>query len=167
MHARIGLRGNDRSGSASLIWEESPEQRTLRLLGPLGGGLIILKQDETGVTIKDSKGRVRYSPSADELIYRVTGWKIPVSGLRWWLLGLNEPGSKADSTIDTEHRLVSVQQAGWKVSLAKYTRFGDHELPTSIVFETVADREDVRYVRIKVIVKDWKIEGKGERGKEL
>ncbi len=167
MHARIGLRGNDRSGSASLIWEESPEQRTLRLLGPLGGGLIILKQDETGVSIKDSKGRVQYSPSADELIYRVTGWKIPVSGLRWWLLGLNEPGSKAASTVDAQQRLLGVEQAGWKVSLGKYTRFGKHELPTSIVFETTAAREDERYVRIKVIVKDWKIEGKGERGKEL
>ncbi len=155
MHARIGLRDNDRSGSASLIWEESPEQRTLRLIGPLGGGLIILKQDGSGVTLKDNKGRVRYSPYADELIYRVTGWKIPVSGLRWWLLGLTEPGSKAVTTIDAEHRLLTVQQAGWKVSLDKYTQFGEHELPASIIFETVAVREDERYIRMKVIVKDW------------
>jgi outer membrane lipoprotein LolB len=157
MHARIGLRGNDNNGSASLIWEESPELRKLRLLGPLGGGLILLKQDETGVTIQDSKGKVRYSPDPVELIYRVTGWTIPVSGLRWWLLGLVEPGSKAETTTDAEHRLATVQQAGWKVLLANYSQFGSHELPTSIVLETVADREDARYVRVKVIVKDWKI----------
>lgn len=155
MHARIGLQSKDRSGSASLIWEEAPERRNLRLLGPLGGGLILLKQDENGVTIKDSTGKVRYSPDPVELIYRVTGWQIPVSGLRWWLLGLVEPGSKAKATVDTEHRLATVQQAGWKVSLAKYSRFGEYELPTSIVVETMADREDERYVRVKVIVKDW------------
>jgi len=158
MHARIGLRGIDRSGSASLIWVETSEQRNLRLLGPLGGGLVLLQQDAAGgVTLQDSKGRAWHAQDAGELIYRVTGWQIPVSGLRWWLLGLTEPGSKAESTIDSAHRLVSVQQAGWKVSLDKYTLFGDHELPTSIVMETMADREDERYIRVKVIVKEFEL----------
>ncbi|GMR06667.1 MAG: lipoprotein insertase outer membrane protein LolB [Gammaproteobacteria bacterium] len=155
MHARIGLRGMGRSGSASLIWVETPEQRNLRLLGPLGGGLVLLQQDATGASIQDSKGRTWHGQDAGELIYRVTGWQIPVSGLRWWLLGLTEPGSKAESTVDAAHRLVSVQQASWKVSLEKYTLFGGHELPTSIVMETVASGEGERYIRIKVIVKDW------------
>ncbi|HEC27783.1 MAG TPA: outer membrane lipoprotein LolB [Gammaproteobacteria bacterium] len=158
MHARIGLRGMGRSGSASLIWIETPEQRNLRLLGPLGGGLVLLQQDSAGVSIEDNKGRVWHGQDAGELIYRVTGWQIPVSGLRWWLLGLTEPGSKAKSTEDAEHRLISVQQAGWKVSLDKYTLFSGHELPASIVIETVASREDERYIQIKVIVKDWVME---------
>jgi len=158
MHARIGLRGMARSGSASLIWVETPEQRSLRLLGPLGGGQVLLQQDATGVSIQDSKGRIWHGQDAGELVYRVTGWQIPVSGLRWWLLGLTEPGSKAETTVDAAHRLVSVQQASWKVSLDKYTLFGDHELPASIVMETVAGREDGRYIRIKVIVKDWVME---------
>jgi len=158
MHARIGLRGTDRNGSASLIWLEAPERRSLRLLSPLGGGLVLLQQDATGASIQDSKGRVWHGQDAGELIYRVTGWQIPVSGLRWWLLGLAEPGSKAESTVDADHHLVRVRQAGWKVSLDKYTRFGEHELPTSIVFETVAARKDARYIRVKVIVKNWVID---------
>jgi outer membrane lipoprotein LolB len=157
MHARIGLRGMDRSGSASLIWVETPELRNLRLLGPLGGGLVLLQQDAAGVSIQDSRGRVWHAQDAGELIYQVTGWQIPVSGLRWWLLGLTEPGSKAESSLDSAHRLVSVQQAGWKVSLDKYALFGDHELPTSIVMETMADREDRRYIRVKVIVKEFEL----------
>jgi len=155
MHARIGLRSKDRSGSASLIWVETPEQRNLRLLGPLGGGLVLLRQDAAGVSIQDSKGKTWLAQDAGELIYRVTGWQIPVSGMRWWLLGLTEPGSKAESTIDAAHHLVSVQQSGWKVTLDKYTLFGGHELPTSIVIETVAGSGDERYIRVKVIVKEW------------
>ncbi|MEA1890588.1 MAG: lipoprotein insertase outer membrane protein LolB [Pseudomonadota bacterium] len=155
MHARIGMRGREHSGSASLIWVETPEQRNLRLLGPLGGGLILLQQDATGVSIQDSKGKTWRAADAGELIYRVTGWQIPVSGLRWWILGLIEPGSEAASTVDATHRLKSIQQAGWKVSLDKFTLFGDHELPTSIVMETMTDPEDERYIRVKMIVKDW------------
>ncbi|MFW2439842.1 MAG: lipoprotein insertase outer membrane protein LolB [Arenicellales bacterium] len=155
MNARIGLRSKDRSGSASLIWVETPEQRNLRLLGPLGGGLVQLQQNAAGVSILDSKGKTWLAQDAGELVYRVTGWQIPVSGMRWWLLGLTEPGSQAESTLDAAHRLKSVRQDGWNVVLDKYTQFGDHELPTSIVIETVAGGDDERYIRVKVIVKDW------------
>lgn len=163
MHARIGLRSKDRSGSASLIWNESPEQRNLRLLGPLGGGLILLQQDAKGVSIQDSKGKVWHARDAGELITRVTGWQIPVTALRWWLLGLTEPSSKAEFTLDEKHRLATVQQAGWMVSLDKYSQFGSYELPSSIVIETLTDRADKRYIRIKVVVKDWQFEIRDER----
>ena len=157
LHARIGLRSKERSGSATLIWEETPGQRKLRLIGPLGGGVIQLQQDTNGVTITDSKGKVWQAKDAGELIRRVTGWQIPVSGLRWWLLGLAEPGSKAESTLDAFQRLSNVQQDGWNVTLNKYTLFDNYELPTSIVVESEFDQDHERYLRAKLIVKDWKI----------
>lgn len=155
LYARIGLRSKDRSGSATLIWEEKPEQRNLRLLGPLGGGLILLQQDNMGVSIQDSKGKTWHAKNAGELIYRVTGWQIPVSGLRWWLLGMNEPGSQAEFSVDDSQRLISVHQDGWIVTFEKYSLFGDYELPTLIVVETEASLDDERYIRAKLIVKGW------------
>jgi outer membrane lipoprotein LolB len=157
LHARIGLRSKDRSGSATLIWEETPDLRKLRLIGPLGGGLIQLQQDVNGVTITDSKGKVSHDKEAGQLIHRVTGWQIPVSGLRWWLLGLVEPGSKATSTFDDYQQLRNIQQDGWSVTLAKYALFGNYQLPTSIVVESAFDRGHERYLRAKLIIKDWKI----------
>lgn len=163
LNARIGLRSEGRSGSATLVWHEQPGQRSLRLLGPVGGGLVLLQQDSKGVTLQDSKGKTWHAVDAAELIYRVTGWHIPVSGLRWWLLGMTEPGSKADYTLDDSQRLVTVLQDGWKVSLAKYTLFGKYELPASVTVESQADKGDDGYVRAKLIVKEWDFEGKGER----
>jgi len=158
LHARIGLRSNDHSGSATLIWEEAPGQRKLRLIGPLGGGVIQLQQDDNGVTITDSKGKVWLAEDAGELIRRVTGWSIPISGLRWWLLGLAEPDSKAVSTFDASQRLSNVQQDGWNVTLDKYRLYGDFELPSSIVVESEFDQGHGRYLRTKLIVKDWKFQ---------
>lgn len=158
LHARIGLRSKNRSGSATLIWEEKPHQRRLRLIGPLGGGLIQLQEDESGVTITDSKGKIWQEKDASELIHRVTGWQIPVSGLRWWLLGLVEPGSKAESTYDSSQHLSKVQQDGWKVTLDKYRLYENFELPSTIVVESEFDQEHERYLRAKLIIKDWKFE---------
>lgn len=157
LHARIGMRSKHHSGSASLIWDETQRNRKLRLLGPLGGGVIYLQQDNTGVSLQDSKGKKWHANDASELIYRVTGWQIPVSGLRWWLLGITEPGSTAEYTLDESQRLLSVTQDGWKVTLDNYRLFGDYELPSSIVVETQASQDKDGYIRAKLIVKDWKI----------
>jgi outer membrane lipoprotein LolB len=143
MHARIGMRSKHHSGSATLIWDETERNRKLRLLGPLGGGVIYLQQDKTGVSLQDSN--------------RVTGWQIPVSGLRWWLLGITEPGSTAEYTLDESQRLLSVTQDGWKVTLDKYRLFGDYELPSLIVVETQEGQDKAGYIRAKLIVKEWKI----------
>lgn len=158
LNARIGLRSKGRSGSATLIWNEQPGQRNLRLLGPIGGGLILLQQDDTGVALQDSKGKTWHAVDAAELIHRVTGWQIPVSGLRWWLLGMTEPGSEADYTLDDSERLVTVVQDGWKVTLAKYTLFGKYELPASVTVESLASKDDDGYIRAKLIVKGWEFE---------
>lgn len=157
LHARIGMRSKHHSGSASLIWDETEKNRKLRLLGPLGGGVIYLQQDKSGVSLQDSNGKKWHANDANELIYRVTGWQIPVSGLRWWLLGITEPGSTAEYTLDESQRLLSVLQDGWKVTLDKYRLFGDYELPSSIVVETEASEDKDGYIRAKLIVKDWKI----------
>ncbi|MCK5360412.1 MAG: outer membrane lipoprotein LolB [Gammaproteobacteria bacterium] len=158
LHARIGLRSKNRSGSATLIWEETPKSRKLRLIGPLGGGVIQLQQDAKGVTITDSTGKVWIDNNAEDLILRVTGWQIPVSGLRWWLLGLVEPGSKAASTFGRSQNLNRVQQDGWNVTLDNYTLYDDYRLPAAIVVESEYDKDHERYLRAKLIIKDWKFD---------
>jgi len=157
LNARIGLRSQDRSGSATLIWDENIEQRRLRLIGPVGGGLILMQQDNTGVSLQDSTGKTWHAADPAELIMRVTGWQIPVSGLRWWLLGMTEPGSTVDYTLDDSQRLATVKQGGWKVTLAKYTLFDNYELPATVTVESLTSKDDDRYIRVKLIVKEWKI----------
>lgn len=158
MHARIGLRSQSRSGSATLLWDETPASRKLRLLGPLGGGTIHLQQDNSGVTLQDSKGKRWQAENAAELIYQVTGWQIPVSALRWWVLGLTEPGSDAEYSLDESQHLVSVRQQGWQVTLGQYNQFGEYQLPTNIVLENESGPEDEQYVRARLIIKDWKLD---------
>ena len=124
LNARIGLRSEGRSGSASLVWHEQPGQRSLRLLGPVGGGLVLLQQDSKGVTLQDSKGTTWHAVDAAELIYRVPGWHVPVSGVRWWLLGMTVAGWQAVYTLEESQGLVAVVQEGWLVSVSKCTLIG-------------------------------------------
>jgi outer membrane lipoprotein LolB len=160
MRARIGMRSRDNSGSATLIWDENSGSRYLRLLGPLGGGVVHIEQDASGASIRDSKGKTWQAEKVGTLIYKATGWNIPVSGLRWWMLGLTEPGSDADYTLDDSNRLQEVRQQGWKVSFNRYAMFDGNNLPSSLTIETDAEPGSEFYVRVKLIVKEWNL---GER----
>ncbi len=157
MRARIGLRSRAQNGSATIIWTETPEQQTLRILGPLGGGLVLLQMNASGITVRDSKGALWQGQDASELIYRVSGWKIPVSALRWWMMGMIEPGSDARVTHDDGGRLNSIKQDSWQVSLDKYRRFSSFELPSLIIMETLTEPADEHYIRVKMIVKSWTV----------
>lgn len=155
LRARIGLRSKQKSGTATMIWDETSAKRSLRLLGPLGGGVILLQQDASGVSIQDSNKKIYRGTEAGELIYQVTGWQIPVTGLRWWLLGLTEPGSDAIPVYDDKQRLLHVVQDGWEISMSNYSQFDNYELPGSLLIKTTTDKNSERYLRVKIIVKEW------------
>ena len=157
MRARIGIRSQQVNGSASMIWEESVSGRTLDLLGPLGGGAIHLVQNETGATLTDSKGMSWYNSNARDLVREATGWEIPVSSLRWWILGLTEPGSIASYSLDEQSRLQSIEQHGWLVTYNRYARFGAYELPSSITVTSDKKPADYDAVQVKLIIKGWEI----------
>ena len=157
MRARIGIRSEQVNGSASLIWDETDGKRTLNLLGPLGGGAIRLVQDADGATLTDSKGRSWQNDNASELVSQATGWKIPLSGLRWWMLGLTEPGHAAEYSFDEQSRLQTITQQGWNVTYNKYASFSNYELPSSITVTTDNVETGTTPVRVKLIVKEWEI----------
>jgi outer membrane lipoprotein LolB len=157
LRARIGIRSQQVNGSASLIWDEEDDGRVLNLLGPLGGGAIHLEQNQDGATLTDSKGRSWYNSNARELIRQSTGWEIPVSGLRWWILGLTEPGSSASYSFDEQNRLQSIQQQGWLVTYNKYKSFGPYELPSSITVTGYEEVAEENPVRVKLVIKEWEI----------
>jgi outer membrane lipoprotein LolB len=155
LKGRLGLRSGATSGTATLIWNEASDSRHLRLLGPAGQGLALLEESAAGAVLTDRSKTTWQGPSAQDLIEHTTGWKIPVASLRWWALGIVEPGSNTDYRLDEQQRLASLSQDGWQVSFGQYRSFGTYELPGSIVFHYVTGDEPPT-LRGKFLLKDWK-----------
>ena len=155
LKGRLGLRSGATNGAATLIWNEAPDSRHLRLLGPAGQGLVSLEESAAGAVLTDRHKTTWRGPSAQDLIEQTTGWKIPVASLRWWALGIIEPGNNTDYRLDEQQRLVSLSQDGWQVSFGQYRSFGAYELPGSIVFHYVTGDEPTA-LRGKFLLKDWK-----------
>ena len=146
----IAARNKKRGWTAVLNWlQQGPNQYQIRLLGPLGGGAVVIEKHGSVVTFRDGPKKVS-SNNADELLQKKTGVRLPVKNLYYWVRGLPAPGSVQSVHRDANNYLISFNQAGYSVNYTAYTVAGGMNLPSKI-------RLQGRGVMIKLVIKHWEI----------
>jgi outer membrane lipoprotein LolB len=86
---KIGFKSSEKNQSANFRWQQNQQQYQLNLTSVIGTSLLNLKGDKKGVTLTtDDETYQDSDPSY--LIWRVTGWQIPVEKLRLWIKGQHQ-----------------------------------------------------------------------------
>lgn len=148
---KVGVRSGDEAWSASMRWEQDGERFRVRLSGPFGQGLVQVEGRPGHVELRTSERDVETAAHADELVRMRTGLKVPVSILRYWLLGRAEPGLAIDDLVlDAGGRLQRLRQAGWVLEVERY---GDPE-PVALPTKLKVENGDVQ---ARLVVSSWKI----------
>lgn len=136
----FGVKGN-------LHWRQDGDAFDMRVAGPFGIGAATISGRGRQVEIRSAKGVfTTQDPEAD--IRKRLGWSFPVAHLRYWVLGIPAPGSKAEVEYDRDGRLTSLAQDDWTLEIDEYQDAGTLQLPRK--FEVANDE-----VRIKVVVDAW------------
>lgn len=114
---RLAVKGGGLSGS--LRWQQQDATYRLRLAGPLGAGALKIEGDgrETHVQGRDLD---LVTAEPEQVLAARTGWMLPLAALRWWVLGLPEPGEPADLQLDGQGRLTGLVQRGWTLRFEAY-----------------------------------------------
>ncbi len=134
--------------SATMNWvQHGPSSYQIRLMGPLGGGAVVINKKGSAITFKDGN-KSATSTNADELLFKQTGIRLPVNNLYYWVRGLPAPGGVQAEQHDQYNHLVQLKQSGYTVSFAKFTSVKGIDLPSMI-------RLDGNGVMVKVIIKNW------------
>lgn len=149
LDGRLGVRLNNEGWSAGLLWEQSGTAYGIEVLGPLGRKAAQLRGDETGVNLITAKNESYSAQDAEQLMRSLLGWGLPLNGLRYWVLGVPDPGD-ADftHTLDDYGRLAVLQQAGWVIDYDTYHQVPD--LPRKLSLSSQG-------VRLKLVVKSWEV----------
>jgi outer membrane lipoprotein LolB len=150
-HGRVSLTQGEQGWHAGLDWETRPDQYRLQVSGPLGQGALLLTGDEYGVTLVDAEGRVYMSTDAEGLLLQVAGWRLPVSGLQYWVRGLPAPNTPVEATRDAQGRLQQLEQSGWNISYQRYQDVAGSAWPVKIRLE----RDDLT---VKLVIDQWQLE---------
>ncbi len=98
-----------------------------------------LTQDRDGAELRDADQKTWYAPNAQQLLFRTTGWLIPLDGLNYWMLGLPVPEAAASQDLDEWGRLKTLRQSGWDIRFLEYTRIGTVDLPSKLFVKKLAE----------------------------
>ncbi|MCH9673938.1 MAG: lipoprotein insertase outer membrane protein LolB [Gammaproteobacteria bacterium] len=145
---RIAISSRAESWSASIRWQQKGDSYQIDLSGPFGQGAARIVGRAGLVELHAADGTVRRARSAEGLLQREIGWRVPLSGFRYWVLGRSAPElGPANERIDAYGRLEELEQAGWTT---RYESYDDATLamPNRLVVSSNG-------VEAKLIVKRW------------
>jgi outer membrane lipoprotein LolB len=161
---KLAVKTRRQGGQANMLWKRDGDDHNINLYGPLGGGRVVLTRDSDGAVLRDSKKRTYHAESAEAVLYRVAGWHVPFQSMRYWVLGMPNPGEEYEQAVDDWGRLQSLRQAGWEVEFVEYKDFEGRELPRKFhmtalpgALRLTADEEGKNdQVRVRVVIKRWR-----------
>ena len=163
--AKLAVRTHERGGQANMLWQRRLDAHTVNLYGPFGGGRVILTSDGRGATLRDSKKRTYDADTAEDVLYRVVGWRIPFERLQYWVLGVPAPGLDYTHTLDERGRLSTLRQGGWEIVYKAYDQYAGREMPRKMSLQAagtvtgLAPDDEGRDPRVEVraVIKRWRL----------
>ncbi len=146
---RISIRTEGDAWNATLLWRQRDDAYRIRLVAPLGQGTVQISGDEESVTLRTSEDKVYTAKDAQTLMLDTLGWNVPVHGLRYWMLGLDDPGADGKTREFGQTGLLSrLHQTGWEINFLRYESVHGLELPTKLFLEN-------RQLAVRIVVTRW------------
>ncbi|MDB9970802.1 lipoprotein insertase outer membrane protein LolB [Porticoccaceae bacterium] len=150
---KLGFRGPDSGGSASVNWQQQQNNFQLQLSGPFGAGRATLSGNQQIAEMLYQDKLYRQTPQ--QLASQLTGVPLPVGALSWWARGLPSPDQETASSIATspEGYASSFEQAGWQLSFSRYSETDAGSLPSKII--GTHQSSDNRRYSFKLVISEW------------
>ena len=116
------------------VWEQHGDHYTIKLRDFIGRTIAIIEGSPQGVQAKTSKGQHYTGHNAEDLIAQLFDIQIPVSGMRYWLLGLPKPNVQVNQLVLNNAGLADqVTQEGWSMTYPYYLDNDPFKMPSQIL----------------------------------
>lgn len=145
---RIAVKYRDQSSSGNLRWQHRGSSDDMVLLSPLGQTVTQISRNSNGVTLVDQAHKIHRAADAETLTGKLLGWRLPLSGLIYWVVGQPAPSLPYHVERDTQHYPMQLMQDGWQVNYSAWQTVDGQGLPRKIILQ----REDLE---IRLVVDEW------------
>ncbi|MDT8383822.1 MAG: lipoprotein insertase outer membrane protein LolB [Gammaproteobacteria bacterium] len=155
--ARIAGSTEEDGWSGKLSWQQSGENYQIHFQAPFGQGAAQLLGGPERVEMRTSDEQVIIAEDAESLLYQQLGWRLPLKGLRYWVLGLPMPDTQSTDdepllVLDQAGHLSRLQQSHWQVKYEAYRRVGEVDLPQKIYLQNHA-------LNLRLVIDHWRLNG--------
>ncbi|TVP90129.1 MAG: outer membrane lipoprotein LolB [Thioalkalivibrio sp.] len=147
---RLTLELPDETWTGQLGWRTEGPEQVIDLSGPMGrgGGRLVLDGQRAVLLTRD--GEQYQASDPDQLIARITGREIPVSGLDAWVRGIARPGTGFDLRADVAGRPSRLIQDGWEIVYGAFEDAGAAAMPSSLELRR-------RDMRLELRIQRWQL----------
>ncbi len=137
--------------SLKVRWQQNANGYNIMLIGPLGSGQVQLRgRDGDGVTLRNADNESFRADNVESLLYQQTGLRMPVSGLRYWILGLPDAAVAEEkyTQLDGQGRLLELKQSDWHVEYLDYQQVTGLSLPEKMILSSGE-------IEVRLIIDYW------------
>ncbi len=141
---KIGYSDAKQSFSASINWTHQALNDEIELAGPFGQGRTQISLSPKSVTFDTGNNRHEYIGNIDEHVFRQLGLSLPISALKYWVLGLVDP--------ETEYFPLTngFSQSGWVINYSQMQQIELNQMPRKLIIK----KGDTQF---KLIIKHWNL----------
>ncbi|HTL50887.1 MAG TPA: lipoprotein insertase outer membrane protein LolB [Steroidobacteraceae bacterium] len=152
LNGRIAVAAGENGFSGGLEWAQDGERADIALSGPMGGARLRIRVDRETFSVTDDRGNTYSGEEAERFVAERIGpgEPLPVSQMRYWLVGAPAPGTPDEETLGDGERLASITQSGWQVRFDRYATVGEIALPDRLEMTTEG-------LRLRVVVSRWRL----------
>ncbi len=150
LSGRVGVATAKDGGSGSLDWKQQGPELTFDFRGPLGAGAVHMQGDAQALHVQSSRGDDFVTADPEQDFTGYLHMPMPVLSMRYWLLGIPDPGAPYDKSVDAQGEPIVIEQRDWRVEYQEYADVQGLALPVRF---TLTRGE----VRIKVAVSQWNL----------
>ena len=152
LNGRIAVAAGENGFSGGFDWAQVGESADIALSGPMGGTRLRIHVEGETFAVTDDRGNRYTGEEAERFVAERIGpgEKLPVTQMRYWLVGAPAPDSPHEESLGDEQRLASLTQSGWQVRFERYATVGALALPARLEMTTES-------LRLRVVVSDWRL----------
>lgn len=137
LKGKLAVRTTADKFSTNLFWLHTPTQEHLTLTTMLGTNVLTLTSDKNGAKLMFDGEEYR-GDNPQALLYRVTGWRLPIERLPLWITGQTSTSDQVLSR-DSSGRVKSVttefEQQFWQLTYSKWQQQSGANVPRQMKVE--------------------------------
>ncbi|MEO1203982.1 MAG: lipoprotein insertase outer membrane protein LolB, partial [Pseudomonadota bacterium] len=147
-NGRIGVKTGEDGFNGKLRYAQAADDFSATVGGPLGIGTVRIEGNGDAVRLTDKDGITTELADVEIDLYVRYGWTIPVESLRYWALGIPDPGTPAETVFADSGELRELSQGGWTVTISRYAEAAGQSMPSRLKAENAG-------TSVRLVIDRW------------
>jgi len=152
INGRISFVNEQENWYAKFNWIQQKDDFQISFTGPLGETELQISQIDKHILLKTPSGETS-SDDLEQLLFQETGWKFPVTSLRYWSQGYPDPNIAAQLKYNEQQQISDIFQAGWHIQYPKRMEVAQTSGLNVVLPKKIIATE--QNVKIKLIITSW------------